>query len=113
MDQRVYISITGLKVKRLWHVPTFWRHAIGSMQQVQSADGCLQAQEQTINGIHHTRSVWVSRDKMLAYLRSGAHLKAITVFPKIATGKVYGYVSETVPDWPEVHRLWAGLGREV
>ena len=108
-----YISITGLQLKRPWHKPVFWRLAIASMLQAHAADGCISAEEKTIDGVHHTRSVWESRDKMLIFLRSGTHLKAMQSFAKIATGKVYGYPSDTVPDWPEVQRLWTEKGREV
>lgn len=112
MTASVYVSITGLRVRRFWHVPTFWRHAFASMAQVQKADGCLAASAKTINGIHHTRSVWRSREDMLACIRTGAHLDAMKVFHKIATGKTLGFDTKRVPDWDEVHRIWETQGRE-
>jgi hypothetical protein len=83
------------------------------MVQARVADGCLQAEARTIGGIHHTRSVWRNQDAMLAYLRSGAHLGALKVFKRIATGKTYGYEATEIPDWDLVHRLWQDYGREV
>jgi hypothetical protein len=109
----VYISITGLRVRHFWQQPVFWRHAIASMIQARAADGCLQAESRTIGGIHHTRSAWRDRDAMLAYLRSGAHLGALKVFQRIATGKTYGYEATEIPDWDVVHRLWHDHGCEV
>ncbi|WP_299774005.1 hypothetical protein [uncultured Tateyamaria sp.] len=109
----MYVSITGLRLKRFWHAPSFWRHATAAMVQARSADGCLQSDARTMSGIHHTRSVWRDRQAMETYLRSGAHLQAMRVFPKIATGKTYGYDSTAIPDWDEVHRLWENKGREV
>lgn len=50
---------------------------------------------------------------MITYLRSGAHAKALAVFPKIATGKVLGLTLDYVPDWPEVRKLWEEQGRSV
>lgn len=67
----------------------------------------------TIDGVHHTRSVWTDRRAMITYLRSGAHAKALAVFPKIATGKVLGVTLDYVPDWPEVRQLWEEQGRSV
>jgi hypothetical protein len=32
------------------------------------------------------------------------------VFPKIATGKTFGFTATEVPDWPEMHRLWRERG---
>lgn len=113
MTQTVYVSITGLRVRHFWQQPIFWRHAIASMVQARVAEGCLQAEARTINGIHHTRSVWRDRAAMLTYLRSGAHLKAMKLFSRIATGKTYGFETTEIPDWAEVHRLWQDHGREV
>lgn len=113
MAETVYVSITGLELKRVWHAPVFWRHALASMSQAQQADGCLRADAQSINGVHHTLSVWQSREKMLAYMRAGAHLKAMQTFDKIATGKVLGFETDTPPNWSEVHDLWVKRGRTV
>jgi hypothetical protein len=50
---------------------------------------------------------------MLAYLRAGAHLKAMQTFEKIATGKVFGFDTVAPPNWPEVHDLWIEHGKVV
>ncbi|WP_299739477.1 hypothetical protein [uncultured Roseobacter sp.] len=113
MGQLVYVSITGLKVRHIWQQPVFWRHAIASMSQAQAAKGCLGAEAQTINGIHHTRSIWRDRDAMLTYLRTGAHLNAMKVFRKIATGRTYGFETTDIPDWESVHQLWIERGQEA
>ncbi len=113
MTNPVYVSITGLKVRHFWQVPTFWRHAMASMAQAKSAPGCLQAEARTINGVHHTRSVWESEAAMRAYLTTGAHLKAMKLFRRIATGKTLGFETEDVPDWGDVHKLWSERGRTV
>jgi quinol monooxygenase YgiN len=113
MAQTVYVSITGLRVRHFWQQPIFWRHAIASMVQARAVEGCLQAEARTINGIHHTRSVWRDRGAMLAYLRVGAHLNAMKLFQRIATGKTFGFETNEVPDWNTVHRLWHEHGRDV
>ena len=113
MAETVYVSITGLRIRSVWHLPTFWRHAVASMAQAQKANGCLGASAKTINGVHHTRSIWQSRDHMLAYLRTGAHLNAMKVFHRIASGKTLGFESTSIPDWDEVRRLWEEQGREA
>jgi quinol monooxygenase YgiN len=108
-----YVSITGLQLKKIWYAPKFWRHAAASMSQAKSADGCLSADARTINGVHHTLTVWTSRKAMLAYLSEGAHLKAMKAFKSFATGSVYGFETATVPEWPTVHALWLDKGRQV
>ena len=76
------------------------------MSQAKKAEGNLLAEARKINGIYHTLSIWKSKETMKNFLYSGAHKKAIISFPKIATGKTYGYSSSTIPSWDEVHGLW-------
>ena len=108
---RLYISITGLRLKRPWHHFRFWWLAIATMREAQQAPGNLQAAAKTIAGVRHTLSVWESKAAMRAFLYAGAHKKAIKAFPTIASGKTFGFESERVPDWAEVHRLWQECGR--
>jgi hypothetical protein len=108
----VYVSITGLMLKAWWHSPRFWWHAVRSMIQAQSADGNIKAENRTINGVHHTLSVWVDEQAMRKYLVKGAHLKAMQSFRHIATGKTIGYLTEAVPTWDEVHDIWQARGIE-
>jgi len=113
MPAEVYVSITGLTVRRFWHVPIFWLHAVPSMIQARRAPGNISAEARTIGGVHHTLSVWSDREAMRTYLRTGPHLRAMRLYRRIATGKVTGYATDRVPDWSEAHALWAERGREV
>lgn len=113
MADPFYLSITGLKVRHFWHLPAFWHHATRSMAQARKADGCLGVSARKIAGIHHTRSLWRSREAMLAFLRTGAHLEAMKAFHGIADGKTLGYLASEVPDWDHLHRLWHENGRAV
>lgn len=113
MQQDVYVSITGLQVRRVWHIPSFWSHAMKSMVQARSAPGNISADARTINGVHHTLSIWTDKDAMRAYLTAGPHLEAMRLFPNIATGKVVGDLAKEVPDWSEVHGIWLERGRVV
>lgn len=108
----VYVSITGLRVKAFWHLPRFWRLAVPAMAQAKAAEGCLQADAKTINGVKHTRTVWVEEAAMRAFLYSGAHMDAIKAFRKIATGKTFGSEMPEIPDWETVHQMWRDRGRD-
>jgi len=112
-ESLVYVSITGLRVRHPRHDTQFWEHAVASMLQAQSAPGNLRAEARTVDDVHHTLSVWVNREAMLAYLRSGPHLEVLRLFREIATGKVLGLLTETVPGWADVPRLWREKGRDV
>jgi hypothetical protein len=108
-----YVSITGLCLNSKVHAPRFWWHAIRSMMQAKAAHGVISADARNINGVHHTLTVWESREAMRQFLITGAHMKAMKNFKSIAHGKVLGFESATVPSWDEVHELWRTNGREV
>jgi quinol monooxygenase YgiN len=106
-----HVSITGLRLKSVWAAPLFWWHAIASMRQAQAAPGCLRVEARTIDGVAHTLSVWQDRAAMIAFVRSGAHRRAIRAFDRIATGMTLGFETERVPDWSEVPELLRARGR--
>ena len=109
----VYISVTGLRVRRVWHVPLFWRHAVPSMIDAQGAPGNIMSAGRQVDGVHHTLSAWETKADMLAYVRSSRHARAIRRFPGFATGRVYGFEGDAVPDWDVALTLYHEHGRDV
>lgn len=112
-ETNLYVSITGLRLHHWSFAPRFWWHAIGAMTQARAALGNLGAEARLIDGTHHTVSLWQNREMMLRYLRSGAHLRAMRVFPKIATGSVAGFYAPHAPAWADVPALLRNQGRVV
>ena len=108
-----YISITGLKLNNIFHAPRFWFHAVRSMAQAKAAPGNISADARSINGVHHTLTVWESRQAMRNYLAAGPHLQAMKSFKAIATGKVLGFEAEHAPQWHVARELLKAKGREV
>lgn len=111
-QQSVYVSITGLRLKRWRDGLRFAWRAFLSMRQAKRAQGNLQAEAKTIDGVHHTLTVWESEAHMRRFLYRGAHRQAIRAFPAIATGKTFGFETEQVPGWDAVPALWHEHGRE-
>jgi hypothetical protein len=109
----VYVSITGLVLHSPLHWPRFAMHAGASMVQARRAPGNRFAAARMIDGVHHTLSIWDSRDAMLAYLRSGAHAQALRAFRGIGQGKTYGFETDTPPGWSDVPGLYAVHARPV
>jgi heme-degrading monooxygenase HmoA len=109
----MYISITGLKPKGPLQVPRFWWHAIRSMRQAQRAAGNISVEARTIDGTHHTLTLWVDRAAMRAYLSQGAHRGAMRASRSIGTGTVFGYEDDTAPAWSEVPALLRDRGRVI
>ena len=112
LPPRFYLSITGLKPKGLFSFLLFWRYAIPSKIQADSAPGILYSKVKNINGIQHTLTAWQSQAHMKNFISKGAHLKAMKIFRKIATGKTLGFETDKIPSWEEVHQLWKDRGKE-
>ena len=108
----IYVSITGLRLKKPWHILPFYLHAIPAFMQAQKAEGNIFSETKKINGIHHTLTAWTDRKAMMAFLYSGSHGKTLKSFPAIATGKTFGYETTDIPTWDEVHELWLSNGVE-
>ena len=111
MTDRVYVSITGLKLRRPWHIFSFYLHATLSFRQARRAAGNLRSEARSIHGVHHTLTVWKSEAAMRAFLGTGAHARALKAFARMATGATFGFETDRVPSWDEIPRLWRERGR--
>lgn len=107
----MHISITGLKPKGIWGYIKFWSLAIPSFGEAKSAKGNLYSSVKKIDGYQCTLSAWESREAMLAFMKKGAHLKAMKAFHSIATGRTYGYESDIIPNWEEAYELLVTKGK--
>jgi hypothetical protein len=108
------VSITGLRIKPgLLNRLRFTWHAVRSFNQARKAKGNLHVAARAVNGVQHTVTAWESREAMLVYIRSGAHLEAMKAFHRIAEGSTFSMVTERLPDWEEAHRLWKERGAAV
>ena len=106
----MYIVVTGLRLRSPLYHPVFLYHAVRSFSQAQRDTGNLHTAQNTIDGVHHTITAWRNADASRAYGHSDAHRRAVAVFAKIATGKVYAGTHDAIPDWHEARRLWDRLG---
>ena len=111
MRKTVYVSITGLRLKRPWHWLRFAWHAVPTFREAQRAPGNLGAEARTIGGVRHTLTVWESEAAMRRFLHGGAHRRAMRAYPAIATGLTFGYETDCVPGWDKVLQLWRERGR--
>ena len=112
-DRKVYVAITGLKLKRPWHIVRFYWHALPSFRQAKKARGNLRSEARTINGVRHTLTVWESEAVMCEFLYAGPHKKAMRAFASIASGKAIGFEADRAPSWDEAHDLWCRRGRDI
>jgi hypothetical protein len=107
----MYVSITGLTLKSPWMILRFYYHAIPCIKQAKTAKGNIHTSVKKINKVYHTLTGWESKEAMQDFLYNGAHKKAMRVFSKIATGKTFGFDSDTLPSWADVPILWQRQGK--
>ena len=107
----MYISLTQLKPKGIVSYFRFWVLAIPTFRQAQIAKGSLSVTAKRVNGTQCTMTSWESREVMLEFMRSGAHLKAMKAFHKIATGRTYGFEADQLPTWSEAMVLLNERGK--
>jgi quinol monooxygenase YgiN len=82
------------------------------MAQARRTPGCLSAEARSVGGVQHTLSVWQDRAALRAFMSSAAHRGAMKDFRRIATGRTFGYESDSAPDWSEALRLLQEKGRD-
>ncbi len=112
-NQKLYwVSVTGLQVKKPWKYILFFWYAIPAFRQSKKAKGILFSEVRRVNGVEHTLTIWENKNRMLEYRNSGAHLRAIKHFRKIATGRTYGFESKIQPSWDEALSLWQHHAKE-
>ena len=110
----VYVSITGLRLKSPFHAPLFWLYAARAFPAAQFAPGCLRAETATINGVHHTWTVWENRKAAMEYVRGPHHKAALLIYARVAnpSSKTCGYETKTPPaSWKEARAIWEEKGR--
>ena len=110
----VYVSVTGLKTKGFVGWLRFWILTIPAFRAAQTAEGCLFCEAKTLNGYHHTFTVWQDKASMMKYRASPAHRKTMKVYSKVADhGKVYGYEANSIPSWADALRGWQSNARVI
>jgi hypothetical protein len=110
--KKYYVSITGLRLKSVWHYLTFVRHAMPCYQEAQSTPGNVFTGAKLVDGVQHTLTGWESKKAMIHFKVSAPHRQAMAVFPTIATGKTYGYWTDEMPNWDEALSIWHEHGVE-
>jgi len=109
----MYVSVTGLKSKGLIGRLRFWVLTIPAFRAARKASGIILCETRTCNGYNHTLTVWKTKEKMRLYRSSPVHRKAMREFSSIATGKVLGFESDSIPTWDEALKQFASNARDV
>jgi quinol monooxygenase YgiN len=109
------VSITRLRLRSWRFVPGFIWHAFRSRRQARAAPGNLDAA--VLNEAHRTFwtcTVWRDEAAMLAFMRSGAHRRAMSHLPHWCDEAAVARWQQDItvlPDWLTVHHRMTAEGR--
>lgn len=110
-----FVSLTRLRIRKWWYLPSFFWHTIPSLNQAKKASGNISAVAvNDSNRVFWTMSVWTDEAAMRAYMISGAHGKAM---PKLmewcdeAATAHWTQDSNEPPSWKDAHVLIKERGR--
>jgi hypothetical protein len=111
----VYVSLTCIKIKSIWHYIQFFSYAVPIVTQ--SKGLALETATMARDGYHYTLTVWNDRKEMISFIHSGAHQKATKdrVLPMVASDAMfYSFeaTSDEIPDWEKAIDLLHTKGRE-
>ncbi len=111
----MFVSLTRLRLRRLWFVPGFVRHALPSFRQAQTAPGFQDGSVLRDRRLTFwTMTAWKDLESMRAYMLSGAHQKAMPLFANWCDeGSVVHWeaAGPALPTWPEAEHRMRTQGR--
>lgn len=109
----VFVSVTGFKpASRIKLVP-FWWHTLRCLAQARRAPGNVSVSARVANDYYHTVTVWTDENSMRAYIRDGAHRRAMVNHRSLGTGRVHHFYHGRPPSWGEAYTEWLRCAREV
>lgn len=123
MATQYYVSVTGLGVKSLFHLPKFFYHSRRAFNDAQEAPGNISSRLTKYKSVYMTITVWESKEAMRNFFRGKAHVAAMKVNKEVSNyGKITGYFLNKDLDESELEKKtsdeyaiqeWRGNGRRV
>jgi heme-degrading monooxygenase HmoA len=108
-------SVTRLRVRSVWFLPTFLWRTFQSQRQVERAPGFFGGRLLVDTGMTFwTLTVWESEQAMKKFRGSGPHARVMTRLPKWCNEAAYAHwvaTTDSVPTWDEAHQRLVAEGR--
>ena len=99
----MFISVTKISLKNIFFIVRFMRHNAKIYQQIGNAKGNISFATSIQNPlVYWTLTTWDSKESMMHFRNSGAHLEAMKDIRNITKGALSGHwESEQKPSWKE------------
>jgi hypothetical protein len=110
----MFISITSIELKSIWHFFKLSRLALGITIQTKKSAGFKHFKKTGLGRLHYTLTVWESKEDMHNFYKNGAHLNGMKQAASIAKEiGSYSYEAEKLPDWKTAKSLLKEKGKFV
>ena len=91
----MYVSVTSFLVKSPWANVLFQIHALSSFMQAGKSKGILKKETfSPFRKVYSTLTHWESKEDMITFRNSGAHLKAMKLSAKMGHGITTGWETD-------------------
>lgn len=108
------ITLTSIRLKRLWHFFKLTYLAMHVVRQMRGQAGFIKMKNTGFGYWHYTLSVWESEAQARSFACAGAHLRAMKAGPSIAHEvRIYTFQSDRIPDWKEAKQLLLERGKVI
>ena len=102
----MYISITAIRLKSIWHFFRLSLLALHIVKQLKSTKGLHKFKKTGIGKMHYTLTVWESEEAMKRFYTEASHRNAMNNASAIAAEIwSYSYTASEIPDWKSAKRL--------
>ena len=102
----MFISITYIKVKSIWKVPSFFKHVGNINRQIAQAEGVIATRLKGGLSKNYTITAWESKEAMLNFRNNGAHLEAMKATRFISNEYAScHYEADELPGWKEALKM--------
>lgn len=106
------ITVTSLRLRRLWGFFKLTYLAMHIVRQTQTQPGFISMKNTGFGYMHYTLSAWESEEDVKRFARTGAHRDAMKFSRSLATEiRIYTFRCDEVPDWKEAKQLLLENGK--
>jgi heme-degrading monooxygenase HmoA len=108
------ISVTYIKLRKLHYFFRLSYHGMHIMKQAKSQKGFIGMKNTGFGYNHYTLSAWETKEDVIDFSKSGAHLNAMKEGSKLASEiRIFTFDDFVMPEWKEAKDLLFANGKVI